>query len=146
MPNLEKQDKYKLLNMKLKRAVTNEFWLEACMIEYAIIEDRTSSILHYSNICKNAYDSNKILSNKLNSIEHQIGKKHPIISKKVNLTTVKDIRTWKTQRDDFVHRSCTMYDEVGAKDLALQGRELCRLISNDSAKVKRLSKKMEEVK
>lgn len=81
--NQEKEATYKILKVKLNVALRNEFWFEACMIEYAIIEDRTSSILEHSGVCKNAYDESKKLSNKLNSIEHQIGKGHPIISRKV---------------------------------------------------------------
>ena len=144
MGNTEKQERYKLLMTKLNRAMQNEFWLEACMIEYAIIEDRTSSILFYSGISANAYDSSKKLSNKLNSIEYQIGKGHPVISKKVDSETVDKIRKWKELRNDFVHRSCVLYDEEKAKDLALQGKALCKLISNDSQKVKRMIKKSEE--
>lgn len=36
------------------------------------------------------------------------------------------------------------YDEENAKALALQGKDLCTLIDNDCAKVKRLAKKLEE--
>ncbi len=45
MDGYEKQELYARLKGKLKRALAAEFWYEACMIEYAIIEDRTSSIL-----------------------------------------------------------------------------------------------------
>ena len=37
--NEQKQLNYKILKSKLKKALENEFWLEAGMIEYAIIED-----------------------------------------------------------------------------------------------------------
>lgn len=144
--NYEKQERYALLKERLKKALANEFWLEASMIEYSIIEDRTSSILFYADVCKDPYGANKKLSNKLASIEHQIGKAHPIISKKVNRDTIEQIRGWKDRRNDFVHRSCTMYNEELARDLALEGSMLVKTLSNDSAKVSRLAKKMREVK
>lgn len=137
--NIEKQARYTILKEKLKKALNNGFWLEACMIEYAIIEDRTSSILHYAGICKNSYSSDKKLSNKLSSIENQIGKKHPIISKKVEVNTIARIRKWKDDRNDLVHKSCLMYDEELAKEIAQEGSMLVKKISNESAKVTRLA-------
>lgn len=144
--NYEKQERYTILMGKLKKAISNQFWFEASMIEYAIIEDRTSSILQYSKVCKDAYDSDHKLGNKLNSIEHQIGKKHPIISKKVNINTIREIRTWKDDRNDMVHRACILYNEEMAQDIALKGNELVKRINNDSAKVTRQAIKMEESK
>ena len=144
--NYDKQERYILLKERLKKALANEFWLEASMIEYAIIEDRTSSILFYAEVCKDPYGANKKLGNKLSSIEYQIGKTHPIISKKVNRDTIEQIRNWKEKRNDLVHRSCSMYNEALAKELALEGSSLVKSISNDSAKVTRLAKKIREVK
>lgn len=142
--NTEKQNHYKRLKAKLNKAIKGRFWFEACMIEYAIIEDRTSSILHYAKVCENAYSSSKKLGNKLNSIEHQINIKHEIISKKVNICTINQIKEWKDIRNDLVHRACTLFDENMAKTIALEGEKLVNAISNDSSKVTRYAKKLEE--
>lgn len=144
--NYEKQERYSILIGKLKKAISNQFWFEACMIEYAIIEDRTSSILQYSKVCKDAYDSKHMLANKLRSIETQIVKKHPIISKKVDINTIREIRTWKDERNNLVHKACLSYNEEIARDLALKGNDLVKRINNDSAKVTRLAVKLEETK
>ena len=140
----EKQMRYADLKERLKKALKQEFWFEACLIEYAIIEDRTASILYHSKVCLNAFDSNKKLSNKLNSIEHQIGKKHPIIAPKVTKETVEFIRQWKDKRNDLVHRACDLYREDLAKDIALDGALAVKRISNESAKVTRLVKKLQQ--
>lgn len=140
--NIEKQERYIILKSKLKKAMTIECWFEACMIEYAIIEDRTSSILYHAGICENAYSSSKKLSNKLSSIEYQIGKEHAIISKKVNKEIIEQIRCWKDKRNDFVHRSCVLFDEEKAKEVAQEGLILVNKISNDSAKVMRAAEKV----
>ena len=142
--NHEKQERYKRLHEKLSKALKNEFWFEACMIEYAIIEDRTSAILHYCKICKDAYSSNKKLGNKLNSIELQIGKKHPIISKKVDPTLISSLKDWKERRNDLVHRACSLYEENLAAEVAIEGDSLIKRLKNDSEKVKRAAKKPEE--
>ena len=138
--NYEKQGRYAKLKSKLSRAVKNGFWFEALMIEYAIIEDRTASILWYSNVCKNPFDSSKKLGNKLNSIEYRIGKKHPIISKKVSLELITNLKVWKDKRNDLVHRACNCYDEDEASKIALEGNLLVSKLQTDSAKVTRASK------
>jgi len=142
MDNGEKYTTYALLKSKLSRALKGGFWLEACMIEYAIIEDRTSSILQHGGVCKDAYSSAKKLSNKLNSIAMQIGKKHPILSKKVDPNLLESVRVWKDKRNDLVHRACVHYDEAAAKLLAEEGRLLVEKISNDSRKVSRMAQKL----
>ena len=140
--NEEKREVYINLKQRLKKALANEFWFEACMIEYAIIEDRTSSILAHSKICKDAYDPNKILSKKLNSIEYQLGKKHPVISAKMDKQIVEDIRLWKDRRNDIAHRACIIrYEDTSIKEIALEGKELVEEISNISAKISRLAEK-----
>ena len=142
--NYEKQERYFRLKSKLNKAIKSEFWFEACMIEYAIIEDRTSSILHHGKICTNAYAESKKLSNKLNSIEHQIGKGHPVISKKVSKATIAEIRSWKDRRNDLVHRACILFSDDLAKEVALEGLKLVKAISNDSKKVTHQMQKIEE--
>lgn len=50
MKNKEKQTKYAILMKKLDIATREEFYFEAILIEYAILEDRTESILRHANI------------------------------------------------------------------------------------------------
>ncbi len=138
--NDEKHDIYVHLKTRLKKALASGFWLEACMIEYAIIEDRTASILLHAGITEKGWE--KKLANKLRSIEFQIGKEHPIISKKVSLETIQEIREWKDLRNEAVHRACiTKYDEDAFRSLAEKGKELMDKISNDAQKVSRAAKK-----
>lgn len=139
--NMQKRDTYAILKANLKKALNQHFWFEACMIEYAIIEDRTASILLHTSTNKNPYDVP--LSRKLNSIEQQIGKKHPVISKKVDPKLITEIKEWKDTRNEAVHRACIhVYDETEMEQIAEQGNDLVRRISNDSQKVKKLSEKI----
>lgn len=143
--NQQKADNYGILKTRLKKALSNGFWFEACMIEYAIIEDRTSSILQHCSICKNAYDPNKLLSNKLRSIQNQIGKGHSVISRKVDLNLIKEITEWKEERNEVVHRSCNhVYDDAIVKSLAEKGNDLTRRLINDSRKVSDYYKKTQK--
>ena len=139
----EKQQTYAGLKVRLKKALSSGFWLEACMIEYAIIEDRTASILLHAGVTDKGWD--KLLTNKLRSIENQIGKKHPIISKKVSTDTIQGIREWKDLRNEAVHRACiTVYDDEAFRSLAERGKELMDKISNDAQKIVRAEKKLKE--
>ena len=111
------------------------------MIEYAIMEDRTASILLHAGITDKGWE--RKLSNKLNSIDLQIGKKHPIISTKVSADTIQEIREWKDMRNEAVHRACiTIYDDEAFHSLAERGKELMDKISNDAQQVSRAEKKI----
>lgn len=130
----EKRKIYANLKTRLKMALTMEFYFEAVMLEYAIIEDRTASILLHCEICKSPYD--KKLTNKLNSIANQYGKQHPIISKKFDIKLIDRIMNWKDARNDAVHRACILpYTPEEMKTLADEGNEIVRLISNCARRI-----------
>lgn len=144
--NEEKRQVYAELKSRLKLALGKEFYFEAVMLEYAIIEDRTASVLFHAGVCQNPYDSNKKLSNKLNSIEFQIGKGHPVISKKFDAALIAEIRNWKEERNDFVHRACIRpCDAEELKSLALWGKEIVRNLDNSARRVKALAEKLSGV-
>ena len=140
--NTQKADTYRMLKVRLKKALASAFWFEALMIEYAIIEDRTSSILEYGKVCKDPYSANKLLTNKLRSIKLQIEKGHPVLSRKVDSQLIDDILTWKEERNTLVHRSCnSVYSEELAKEIAESGNDLVRRLDNDSRKVRNACRK-----
>lgn len=47
--NMQKHFNYKEQFKRLKKAIDNNFYLEAVFIEYAIVEDRAESILLYED-------------------------------------------------------------------------------------------------
>lgn len=141
--NQEKRQVYAELKSKLKLALNKKFYFEAVMLEYAIIEDRTASVLFHAGVCENPYDSSKKLTNKLNSIEQQIGKGHPVIAKKFNKALIGEIRNWKDERNDFVHRACIRpCDGEELKSLAEWGNEIVRNLDNTARRVKSLADKL----
>jgi hypothetical protein len=138
--NNEKQEAYASLKGKLKVALKYEFWFEACMIEYAIIEDRTASILAHVGTCRNPYE--KKLSNKLNAIEQLIGKRHPIISKKVKPEELSQVRTWKEKRNALTHSFFKIqYGDSDLKNIALEGKIAMDAISNAAQRVSKMSER-----
>ena len=149
LTNKEKQESYTYLKERLKRALASGFWFEACMIEYAIMEDRTSSILFHAGVfpAEVAFSEKKMMRNKLNSIDHQIGKGHPILSKKVSQENIHQILLWIDRRNETVHRACThvLNDEI-LEQIATEGKQLVDRLSNDSQKVSRLAQKLAQNK
>ena len=137
MINKEKQNNYKILYGKLKDALSKCFYFEAIMIEYSIIEDRLCSILFHSNINKNIYNTKTMLGTKLNSLESQIKKKNNIIAKCVSPSLIKEIETWKKDRNILVHKACTSYDYVKMERCANRGEERGRKLDNCASKIKR---------
>ena len=46
--NESKYNNYKEQSKRLKKALVNQFYLEAIFIEYSILEDRADAILRYA--------------------------------------------------------------------------------------------------
>lgn len=137
----DKQGRYAALKKRLSVSLKYGFWFEAIMIEYAIVEDRTASILFHTGVSENAYSEKKRLSNKLNSIEFQIIKKHPIISKKISQELLDDTRKWKDARDKLIHLACNNYCEDEAQKIAEEGNCIVNFIINASRRVSDAAKR-----
>lgn len=54
--NNDKQNTYRKLMGRYKKAVSNEFYFEAMMIVYAALEDRFRSFLYYIGAIRNTTD------------------------------------------------------------------------------------------
>ncbi len=144
--NYSKQKRYKDLTGRLTKAIKNGFWLEACMIEYGILEDRTSAILYYAKVGRDPFSEKKGLKDKLKTIQEQIEKGHAIIGTCVKTETIESCMNWKYERDRLVHQACKIYSEEIAKDAAVLGQWLVKQLSKESQKVRRCSEKEEKQK
>ena len=144
----EKRDEYAMLKIRLKKALASGFWLEASIIEFAIIEDRLVSIMFYSGIISESEIEDtweKPISKKLNRIALEIGKKQPLVSKYVSRDTIQKIQEWRELRNKAVHRACTYrFNDELFQAIAEEGRVLMDKISNDAQKISRAKKRMME--
>ena len=142
--NMLKYENYKEQNKRLKKAMDNEFYLEAVFIEYAIMEDRTESILRYEG---NTINSNGFVSidRKISKIEKIAENKKGLARKYFTIEFMEQIRTWKNKRNGLIHalikKNTTTQELI---DLAEAGRqitkELCRLSTNYKRAVIRQAK------
>ena len=132
--NEEKRQVYATLQSKLKTAIHQEFYLEAVLLEGAIIEDRITSLLKHRN-------SNYLIKNPNPQISRQLTKVKNILpgemdlQKRVPLTLVEEIIAWRDVRNALVHRSCQrIYQSDEVKSCALEGKELVRKLCNAVSK------------
>ena len=136
-PNMQKYENYKEQFKRLDKAMKQGFLLEALFIEYAILEDRTESILRY--------EGNSINSNRHISIDRKLKKIKTISREKDSLPNryfqddfIDRILDWKEKRNKLIHK---LMDQVLTTDelleLAEEGKELARLLSNRANNYKR---------
>lgn len=127
----EKYDNYKAQFDRLNKALKNEFYLEAIFIEYAILEDRTESVLRHAGLWE-AYLGNRkqaSISTKLTFIKKRAMAKsssfHPYFSDDL----LDQLRDWKNKRNPLIHDLLNQkLGDNDLKDLALEGSDLIRTL------------------
>lgn len=142
--NMQKYENYREQNLRLKKAMDNCFYLEALFIEYAIMEDRLTSILRYEG---NSINSKKHVSidRKLSKVETIAREKKGLAGRYFTVDLLNSIRAWKGKRNDLIHAMMKMHlSTEGLFDLATEGRQLqkdlCRLAQNYKRAVERKQK------
>ena len=132
MNNYEKNLKYRSLHEALTRALNSEFYYEAIFIEYAIIEDRTDSILRHANI---TIEENS-LNNKLKAIKFNRLFKDKYIKNHLTFELIEQVRIWKNKRNNLIHDLINLsYSNEEIKNIALEGKEIVKILSNKSTLV-----------
>lgn len=145
--NDEKEQNYKNQYRRLKKAMDNAFYLEAVMIEYAIMEDRTESIL--------AYEGNEIIpknekefisfSRKKKRIEKLAERKGFVIGRYFSDDLMERTLEWVNSRNSIIHallKRETTTDEL--RSFAEQGKSLCDELRNRANNYKRFIRRRKE--
>lgn len=130
----EKYVNYKTQFEKLKRALANEFYLEAIFIEYAILEDRTQSLLEHGghwNACKKKCGKKPGIHAKLSFIQDLAAiPSHPLNKYFADDLTNK-LLAWKDKRNPLIH--ALLKQKLGPDDLknvATEGDTLVKELRN----------------
>lgn len=135
--NMLKYDNYKEQFKRLDKAISYNFYLEAMFIAYAILEDRTESIL--------SYEGNEINSKNFVSINKKLLKIKKIAEQKGSLPSryftdsfIDEIIEWKEKRNKLMH--ALMKQALTTEELyvtALEGKELARTLANKATSYRR---------
>ena len=145
--NEEKQNNYKIQFQRLKKAMGNNFYLEAVFIEYAIMEDRSESIL--------AYEGNEIVpknerefvsfKRKKNRIEKLAECKGSIIGRYFSDGFLQQVQEWVDGRNSIIHallKKNTTTEEL--REFAEEGENLCKELRNRANNYKRMVQRKEK--
>ena len=138
----QKYDNYKEQFVRLKRAMDNRFYLEALFIEYAIIEDRTKSILvhagKYEAYLKKRGKYQETLDSKVKYIQSFAAEKKSLLNRYFGDTLLEDILVWKEDRNKMVHAllNQTLSTE-NLEHLAEDGSYYCKSLRNKVTSYKR---------
>ena len=141
-PNLIKYENYKEQVKRLDKALNNKFYLEAIFIEYAIIEDRTESILKHAGKWE-AYLKKRgryqvTLDSKINYISGFARERGSLLHKYFSDELLVEILEWKEERNSLMH--ALMKQSLTTEELrtvALKGKDLARKIANKATTYRR---------
>lgn len=137
--DIKKYYGYKEQKIRLKKALNGGFYVEAIVIEYAMIEDRIKSILSSAGISLQSKGRNNTISKNCDLIiSHKIFNESKMVRSKVPQSLVEEIKIWISNRNNVVHALLSTEFESGQiKEFAEEGAELLRQIDNKSGCVKR---------
>lgn len=140
--NMQKYDNYREQFNRLKKALKNEFYLEAIFIEYAIIEDRMESLLRHSDkweaYLKHIKGREPRLPTKITYFKKMAEEKKGLPHKYFSDTLLDDILAWKERRNGLIH--ALMNKKLTTQELsdfAHSGFQLTRELTNRARNYKR---------
>lgn len=132
-PNMQKYRNYQTQFSRLNKALREEFYLEAIFIAYAIIEDRTESILRHTGKWE-AYEKSRrgravTLDSKIRYIQKMAEEKKSLANRCLADGTLQRIWEWKEERNRMIHALMKQALSDGElAELAATGKELaCNL-------------------
>ena len=144
--NIEKYHVYKAMNENLSKAMKAEFYYQAIFIEYAIIEDRCTSVLKHAGV---KYLDSKgqefKLSEKLRRMRGNPAFLIPFVQQRITPELIDEITEWKRERDKLIHALAIIpYDHESIKSIAVAGKELVKKLSSKVKSVNTYNEKQKK--
>lgn len=149
--NKQKYENYKEQFRRLELALKNHFYLEATFIAYAIMEDRTESILRHGDLyeayLKSRGKRSANIDSKLRFIQKKAECKADTLHKYFSDDLLEQILDWKDDRNRLIHAllkqdlSTQILQEMAAhgselaKELRTRTSRYNRVIDNHNKKV-----------
>ena len=144
--NQQKFENYKEQFLRLNKALANGFNLEAMFIEYAIMEDRTESILRHAELWE-AYlrkrgNRGATINSKISYIQGKVNGGDHLLTRYFSDDLLDRLLSWKEARNRLIHallKQQFMHNEIAG--LALQGNELVKTLRSRSGSYNRAIEK-----
>ena len=138
----KKYENYKEQFKRLNRSLANNFNLEALFIEYAIIEDRTESILRHAGrwdlYMKRRKDRGANLDSKIKYIQKCADSKVSLLDRYFKDELLDEVLVWKEERNRLIHallKQDLAHNEVSG--IAVRGNELVKKLRTRSGNYNR---------
>ena len=111
--NQQKYENYKEQFKRLNKALVNGFNLEAMFIEYAIMEDRTESILRHAGYwdayLKKRGNRDATINSKISCIQGKVNADDKLLRKYFSDDLLDRILSWKEERNRLIQQSPTQF-------------------------------------
>ena len=147
--NMQKYENYKEQFKRLNKAIDNCFYLEAMFIAYAIMEDRTESILRragqWDAYIKSRKGYDPTIDSKIRYIKKRAEQKKTLLNKYFSDYLLDDILLWKDERNRMIH--ALMKQSLSTEELmelALRGKELARTLTNRTGNYRRALERQQQ--
>ena len=144
--NQQKYENYKEQFKRLNKALVNGFNLEAMFIEYAIMEDRTESILRHAGYwdayLKKRGNRDATINSKISYIQGKVNAGDKLLRKHFSDDLLDRILVWKEERNRLIHallKQQFAHDEIS--ELATKGNELVKALRSRSSSYNRALEK-----
>ena len=126
-----KYENYKEQMKRLKAAMSNQFYLEAIFIEYAILEDRLESALRHSGKWNPKPDQHTSIDRKVKLLIKQAEEKKSLAQKYFQPEMMQEILDWKNRRNSLMHSLMKqLLHTEDLADLATEGLVLVKQVGN----------------
>lgn len=149
--NQQKYENYKEQFQRLNKALANGFNLEAMFIEYAIMEDRTESILHHAELWDAYIKSRKgrepTINSKVQYIQKRAENKKDLLHRYFSDDLLERVLAWKEERNRLIHallKQQLEHNEIS--ELAAKGNELVKALRSKSGSYNRAIEKAKALK
>ena len=149
--NQKKYENYKEQFQRLNKALANGFNLEAMFIEYAIMEDRTESILHHAELWDAYIKSRKgrepTINSKVQYIQKRAENKKDLLHRYFCDDLLERVLAWKEERNRLIHallKQQLEHNEIS--ELAAKGNELVKALRSKSGSYNRAIEKAKALK
>ena len=140
--NEVKHTNYKEQMTRLNLAIKNRFLLEAILIEYGMLEDRTEAFIRYS-LGENKLDKYQTINRKINKLKALVGDKYQNINRYLSLELLDDLHNWKEKRNSIIHGLMKRNNSTFELEaLALEGLNLVKILNSKSISFKRKLEKI----
>lgn len=149
--NQQKYENYREQFQRLNKALANGFNLEAMFIEYAIMEDRTESILHHAELWDAYIKSRKgrepTINSKVQYIQKRAENKKDLLHRYFSDDLLERVLAWKEERNRLIHallKQQLEHNEIS--ELAAKGNELVKALRSKSGSYNRAIEKAKALK